>query len=134
MEASFEDGFEQNLQQQKKEYEEFLQDAKYILKNCFRPELLEFVKDVQVIPEHWNFESPAKFQMTVTFRRFKNFMSYLQRWREKKVLSIEDVREILSKPEKVEPLKDYVQPAVQSLSAPFDGMLSDIFEASVIIN
>ena len=133
MEANFEDGLETALKQKKFEYKEVLKTADFTLQNCFRPELLEFIKDVKVEAKHWNFESPAKFQMMVTFKRFKNFMAYLQHWSEKKVLSSDDVEAILSKPDKVEAMLDYVQPSSQSLSTPFSERLQSMFENSVTL-
>ena len=134
MEANFEDGLEEALKEKKFEHKQVLKTADFTLQNCFRPELLEFIKDVRVEAEHWNFESPARFQLMTTFKRFKNFMAYLQHWSEKKVLSSDDVDAILSKPEEVEPMNDYVQPSSQSLSGPFSERLQSIFENSVTLH
>ena len=69
-----------------------------------------------------------------TFKRFKNFMAYLQHCSETKVLSSDDVDAILSKPEEVEPMNDYVQPSSQSLSGPFSERLQSMFENSVTLH
>ena len=132
MEASVDEGLEQVLEEKNRAYKKLLKTCDFTLQNCFRPELLGFVQEVKVIQEHWSFESRGKFALVVAHSRFKNFMAYLQHWFDKKVLSIEDVKDILSKPDAVEPLKDYVQPAAQVLQPPFERMLSDVFENSVI--
>ena len=54
MEANFEDGLEEALKQKKFEYKEVLKTADFTLQNCFRPELIEFIKDVRVEAKHWN--------------------------------------------------------------------------------
>ena len=131
MEANFEEGLEDAFKEKQKAHREVVKTGAYTLQNCFRPELIQFVQDVKVEAEHWNFESPAKFQLVVTFKRFKNFMAYLQHWSEKMVLSSSDVEEILSKPDEVERMSDYVQPSFQSLSEPFNARLQALFETYV---
>ena len=131
MDASFEEDLEKTLREKKKEFKELQKETQHVVQNCFRPEVIEFVKDVNVKLAGWKFESPARFQMVVTYKRFQNFIAYLQHWCEKKVLDEADVKVILEKPSDVEPLSDYVQPVLQSLSPEFENILNGIFENSV---
>jgi hypothetical protein len=134
MAAQFEDGLEEQLKKKVKQFEKDIEASDKILQNCFRPELLRFIEDVEVSSSSWNFQSPATFQMMVTFRRFKNMMAYLQHWSEKKVLFQADIETILQKPAAVEPMPDYNQPTVQVLSDGFEALLQDAFSASIKLN
>ena len=67
MDASFEEDLEKNLKEKKKEFEELQKETQHVVQNCFRPEVIEFVKDVNVKLAGWKFESPARFQMVVWY-------------------------------------------------------------------